>query len=145
MSFFMKFAAAVLAGTFVVSLSGAQLSLLPGMPTVSDVSNLYSDAGVGMLSSVVRNFPARVYVPNSKSDTVDIIDPKTYKIVDHFALPKKLDKRGKPIRLEPQHVVPSWDLRQLWVAEDLGDQLTEIDPATGKQGKTIPIDDPYNM
>jgi DNA-binding beta-propeller fold protein YncE len=79
-------------------------------------------------------------VPNSKSDTVDIIDPETYKIIGHFALPK----HGKGI-LEPQHVVPSWDLKKLWVAQDLGDQLTMIDPATAQEGPTVHVDDPYNM
>ena len=118
----------------------ASLDLLPGMPSVLDQSNLYSASGAGMFSSVVKNFPARVYVPNSKSDTVDIIDPATYKIIGHFALPKHT--KGL---LEPQHVVPSWDLKKLWVAQDLGDQLTMIDPATGQQGETIHVDDPYNM
>jgi len=117
----------------------SKLSVLPGMPPVLDLNNLYSAAGAGMMSPVVANFPSRVYVPNSKSDTVDVIDPSTFKIVGHFVLPKK----GK--LLEPQHVVPSWDLKRLWVAQDLGDQLTEIDPSTGKQGKTIHVDDPYNM
>jgi YVTN family beta-propeller protein len=79
-------------------------------------------------------------VPNSKSDTVDIIDPSTYKIIGHFALPKN----GKAT-LVPEHVVPSWDLKKLWVAQDEGDQLTLIDPATGKEGETIQVDDPYNM
>ncbi len=82
-----------------------------------------------------------MYVPNTKSDTVDVIDPKTYKVVNHFVLPK--GKRSG--RLEPQHVVPSWDMKKLWVAQDLGDQLTAIDPSTGKQGETIHVDDPYNM
>jgi YVTN family beta-propeller protein len=31
------------------------------------------------------------------------------------------------------------------VAQDLGDQLTKIDPSTGKPGETIHVDDPYNM
>jgi len=116
---------------------------LPGMPPVLDPNNLYSADGPGMLSPVVKSYPARVYVPNSKSDTVDIIDPATFKIIGHFALPKH---RGASSRLlEPQHVVPSWDLKQLWVAQDLGDQLTLIDPATGKEGETIAVDDPYNM
>jgi DNA-binding beta-propeller fold protein YncE len=146
MSFSLRFAVTAAAfGVLAATAAGAQLNLLPGMPPVPDVNNLYSEAGVGMISSGVKAFPSLVYVPNSKSDTVDVIDPKTYRIVDHFVLPKKTDKRGKPVRLEPQHVVPSWDLKQLWVAQDLGDQLTEIDPATGKMGKTIPIDDPYNM
>ncbi|MBV9762936.1 MAG: beta-propeller fold lactonase family protein [Acidobacteriaceae bacterium] len=113
---------------------------LPGMPRILDPQNVYSADGPGMLNAVVRSDPARVYVPNSKSDTVDVIDPATFKIVDHFALPKH--RKGL---LEPQHVVPSWDLRKLWVAQDLGDQLTMIDPATGKPGETVHVDDPYNM
>ncbi len=117
-----------------------KLNLLPGMPPVLDPNNLYSAAAPGMLSSTIKGFPSRIYVPNSKSDTVDIIDPATYKIVGHFALPK----HSKGL-LEPQHVVPSWDLKKLWVAQDLGDQLTMIDPATGKEGETIHVDDPYNM
>src|SRR5579875_998097 len=120
--------------------NSAGLNLLPGMPPVLDPNNLYSADAPGMISPVIKNFPTRVYVPNSKSDTVDIIDPNTYKIIGHFALPKHT--RGL---LEPPHVVPSWDLKQLWVAQDLGNQLTLIDPATGKEGKTIPVDDPYNM
>ena len=105
-----------------------------------DTANLYAADAPGMLSPTVKNYPSRIYVPNSKSDTVDVIDPATYKIIGHFSLPKH--SRGS---LEPQHVVPSWDLKKLWVAQDLGNQLTMIDPATGKQGETIPVDDPYNM
>ncbi|MDE2457237.1 MAG: YncE family protein, partial [Burkholderiales bacterium] len=48
-----------------------------------------------------------------------------------------------------QHIVPSWDLRTLWVtnnAEGKTDgSLTPIDPRTGKPGAPIPVDDPYNM
>jgi YVTN family beta-propeller protein len=117
-----------------------KLNLLPGMPAITDPANLYAADAPGMLSPTVKNYPSRIYVPNSKSDTVDIIDPATYKIIGHFALPK----HSKHL-LEPQHVVPSWDLKKLWVAQDLGDQLTMIDPATGKQGETIHVDDPYNM
>ena len=119
--------------------SGAP-SGLEGMPPVLNPNNIYSADGPGMLSETVKSFPYRVYVPNSKSDTVDIIDPKTFKIIGHFALPK----HGKGL-LEPQHVIPSWDLKRLWVAQDLGDQLTMIDPATGKEGETVHVDDPYNM
>jgi YVTN family beta-propeller protein len=121
------------------AMKASSLNILPGMPSVLDPANIYSADGPGMLSATAANFPTRVYVPNSKSDTVDIIDPNSYKIIGHFTLPKK------KALLEPQHVVPSWDLKKLWVAQDLGDQLTMIDPATGKQGPTIQIDDPYNM
>jgi DNA-binding beta-propeller fold protein YncE len=117
----------------------AGYDVLPGMPPVLDPNNIYSADAPGMLSPAVKNVPSRIYVPNSKSDTVDIIDPATYKIIGHFALPK----HGR--LMEPQHVVPSWDLKKLWVAQDLGDQLTLIDPLTGKEGETIHVDDPYNM
>ncbi|MBV9265458.1 MAG: YncE family protein, partial [Acidobacteriaceae bacterium] len=121
----------------------AQVNVLPGMSPVTDAHNIYADDGANMLSNAVKAFPALVYVPNSKSDSVDVIDPKTYKVCAHFKLPKTSPNRFG--RLEPQHVVPSWDLKTLWVAQDLGDQLTAIDPATGKQGRTIHVDDPYNM
>ena len=107
---------------------------LPGMPPVTDPSDIYAADHAGNLSPVVQNFPSRVYVPNSDSNTVDIIDPATFKIIKHFA-----------VGHQPQHVVPSWDLRHLWVLNDLGDSITEIDPMTGEKGKTIPVQDPYNM
>src|SRR4051812_12298235 len=68
---------------------------LPGMPPVLDPKNIYSEDTVGKLSPVVKDFPSRVYVPNSGSNTVDVIDPATFKIVDHFAVGK-----------QPQHVTP---------------------------------------
>jgi DNA-binding beta-propeller fold protein YncE len=53
------------------------------------------------------------------------------------------------VGVHPQHVVPSWDLRILWVANNAEGRtdgsLTPIDPVTGKPGKSIPVDDPYNM
>ena len=109
-------------------------NVLPGMPPVVDPNDIYSETRPGMFNPVVKNFPARIYVPNAGDNTVDVIDPATYKVIDHFAVGR-----------EPQHVVPSWDLKRLWVAEDLGDSLTMIDPATGKKGQTIHVDDPYNL
>src|SRR5271155_3222777 len=107
---------------------------LPGMPPVEDSSDIYAADHAGNLSPVVRDFPSRIYVPNSGSNPVDIIDPSTYKIIGHF-----------PVGKQPQHVVPSYDLKRLWVLNDLGDSVTEIDPATGHKGKTIGVTDPYNM
>lgn len=114
--------------------SGDGAGFLPGMPPVIDSNNIYSETRAGNLSPAVRAFPSRVYVPNSGSDTVDVIDPLTYRIVNHF-------KVGR----EPQHVTPSYDLKTLWVLNDLGDALTKIDPATGKKGETVSVKDPYNM
>ena len=107
---------------------------LPGMPPVIDPTNIYSEAAAGKLSPVMKDFPERVYVPNSGSNTVDVIDPKTYKIIDHFA-----------VGIQPQHVTPSYDFKSLWVLADLNGKLTHLDPATGTQGRTINIEDPYNM
>ena len=111
-----------------------ELNLLPGMPVVADPSDIYSQDRPGNLSPIVKDFPSLVYVPNSKSNSVDVIDPKTFKVINHFQ-----------VGTEPQHVVPSWDLKKLWVTQDLQDQLTLIDPSTGKKGQTVHVDDPYNM
>src|SRR5947209_18567841 len=82
---------AVLAGA--AASPGAQLNMLPGMPPVADIHNLYSADAAGHFSSAVAHFPSLVYVPNSKGDSVDIIDPKPFKIVNHLDLPKKRDRR----------------------------------------------------
>jgi YVTN family beta-propeller protein len=87
-----------------------------------------------MLSPTVRNDPSLVYVPNSKSNTVDVISQKTFKIIKQF-----------PVGSLPQHVVPSWDLRTLYVTNDTGNSLTPIDPRTARPGAPIPVLDPYNM
>src|SRR5262245_60578116 len=96
--------------------------------------NVYKAASSDGLSASVKEFPTRIYVPNSGDNTVDVIDPQTFKIIDHFSVGK-----------QPQHVVPSHDLKTLWVANDLDDSLTRIDPATGRKLETVKVEDPYNM
>ena len=111
---------------------------VPGMPPVIDPTNLYSEIGPDHLSPAVKNDPPRVYVPNRRSNTVSVIDQATLQVVDTF-------KVGR----NPQHVVPSWDLRTLWVANNAEGRtdgsLTPIDPATGKPGPSVAVDDPYNV
>jgi YVTN family beta-propeller protein len=107
---------------------------LPGMPPILDTNDIYAANRPGALSPVVRDFPARVYVPNSRSNSVTVIDPATYRVIDRFSVGRL-----------PQHVTPSYDLRTLWVLNDLGNSLTRIDPANGKPKETIPVTDPYNM
>jgi YVTN family beta-propeller protein len=41
--------------------------------------------------------------------------------------------------------VPSYDLKTLYASNDLANTLTPIDAATGKPGRAIAVDDPYNM
>jgi len=100
-------------------------------PTGGDV---YAATHGPDLSPAVVGITPRVYVPNSESNTVDVIDPKTYAIVDHFAVGRL-----------PQHITPSWDLKTLYVDNDEGNSLTPIDPATGKPGAPIAVEDPYNL
>ncbi|OIJ67919.1 YncE family protein [Streptomyces mangrovisoli] len=107
---------------------------LPGMPPVLDAHDVYAADRAGRLSPVVKDFPSRVYVPNTNSDTVSVIDPATYKVIETI-----------PVGHQPQHVVPSWDLKTLWVNDDLGNSLTPIDPRTGKAGKPVDVHDPYNL
>ena len=140
---------ALLLSAMIASPAGAQpgattaspasaVTTLPGMPSVVDPANLYSETSATHLSPAVRNALPRVYVPNVQSDDVYVIDPATLKVVNRFR-----------VGLNPQHVVPSWDLSTLWVANNAEGRsdgsLTPIDPATGKPGKPIPVDDPYNM
>jgi YVTN family beta-propeller protein len=96
--------------------------------------DIYAADRPNELSPVVRNFPSRVYVPNSESASVDVIDPATYKVVDHFNVGRL-----------PQHIVPSYDLKTLYVLDDQGYALTKINPATGKLEGTVSVDDPYNL
>ncbi|MEU9441728.1 hypothetical protein AB0D42_12600 [Streptomyces sp. NPDC048304] len=111
-----------------------QVDVLPGMPPVANPKDLYSADRPNRLSPVVKDFPSRVYVPNTNSNTVTVIDPKTYEVIDTIRVGR-----------QPQHVVPSWDLKTLWVNNDLGNSLTPIDPKTGKAGKPVAVHDPYNL
>jgi YVTN family beta-propeller protein len=116
----------------------APVVTVPGMPPVIDPTNLYSETRAGKLSPALVNDLPRVYVPNLQSNDVYEIYPATMKVVDRFK-----------VGINPQHVVPSWDMRTLWVANNAEGRrdgsLTPVDPVTGKPGKSIPVDDPYNV
>ncbi|MGZ5248955.1 MAG: YVTN family beta-propeller repeat protein [Caldimonas sp.] len=116
----------------------APIAMVPGMPGVADRDNLYSETRSGRFAAATSGALARVYVPNRAANTVSVIDPETLKVVDTFK-----------VGVNPQHIVPSWDLRTLWVANNAEGRhdgsLTPIDPATGKPGRSIVVDDPYNM
>jgi YVTN family beta-propeller protein len=114
--------------------ASAPAGLLPGMPPLLEPNDIYAADRPGKLSAVVKNDPPRIYVPNCKSNSVTVIDPKTYRVVDRF-------RTGR----QPQHVVPSYDLRTLWVLDDKGNSLIRIDPATAKPAGKIPVRDPYNL
>jgi DNA-binding beta-propeller fold protein YncE len=95
--------------------------------------NVY--AATRVMSPVAKRARSLIYVPESSSSYVDVIDPATYKVIDRFFTGG-----------HPQHVVPSWDLRTLYATNNTGNSLTPIDPNTGGvAGPNIPVEDPYNL
>ena len=141
-SSFLTFAAAALFALAHPSVAQAPatsgITTVPGMPPVLDATNLYSETRSSVMSKAVEGSLPRVYVPNRGENTVSVIDPATLKVVDKFK-----------VGINPQHVVPSWDMKTLWVANNAEGRtdgsLTPIDPKTGKAGRSVPVDDPYNM
>src|SRR5438093_11045719 len=130
---------ALVLGLSVVAVGGvAAVETVPGMPPVVDPTNLYSETTADKLSAAAAKALPRVYVPNLQSNDVTVIDPATLKVIDRF-----------PVGVNPQHVVPSWDLTTLWVTNNAEHRtdgtLTPIDPLTGKPGPPLAVDDPYNM
>lgn len=96
--------------------------------------DIYAHTHANMFSPVVRTALNRVYVPNSLDNTVSVIDPKTYQVIATF-----------PVGKIPQHVVPSYDLKTLWVANNRGNSLIPINPFTAQPGNKISVDNPYNL
>jgi YVTN family beta-propeller protein len=109
---------------------------LAGMPAPLDAHDVYAADRPGELSPTVVHDPAYVYVPDTISGDVYVIDQKSMRVIRTF-----------PGGNEPQHIVPSYDLKTLYVTADrpASGSLTPIDPRTGKPGRQIPVDDAYNM
>src|ERR1044071_653200 len=114
--------------TATAGTAAPQADDLAGMPPLVDRQDVYAGARPGHLSPNVKGFPDRVYVPNSVRDTVQVIAPHTFKVIDEF-----------PVGKQPQHVVPSYDLKTLWAVSDLGDNVTRIDPSTGHPNGTVKV------
>jgi YVTN family beta-propeller protein len=113
----------------------SRYSLQPGrVPPPLSREDVYAAGRPGGLSPAARRARALVYVPNSESDSVSVISQRTGRVIRTFRVGRL-----------PQHVTPSWDLRRLWVSENVGNRLTPIDPETGRPGRPIPVDDPYNL
>jgi YVTN family beta-propeller protein len=110
------------------------LALAYRVPPLVNRRNVYAADRAGDLAEVARRFRPLVYVPNSGSNTLTEIDPKTYRVVRTFAVGGL-----------PQHVVPSYNLRTLWVTNDMGNSLTPINPVNGRPGRPVHVADPYNM
>jgi YVTN family beta-propeller protein len=102
--------------------------------TTAPPVNIYSEIGADHLSPAIAGDAARVYVPNGRSDTVSVIDPATRTVIDTIAT-----------GVEPQHIVPSYDLKTLWELDNQGNQVVPITASTGERGAPIAVEDPYNL
>ncbi len=105
-----------------------------GLSATSALPAPYAHVRAGDVQGVARQAKPLVYVPDQRSGSVQVIDPRTYAVVDRFTVGRS-----------PEHVVPSHDLGTLWVNSDAGNSMTPIDPTTGKPGTTLPVADPYNL
>jgi YVTN family beta-propeller protein len=103
-------------------------------PLPSSGINVYANTMSGVVPCPLCLLPPRVYVPNSIAGTVDVIDPLTFTVIDHFA-----------VGSIPHHIAPAWDMSALYVDNEGSSNLTVIDPHTGRPSGTINIPFPYNL
>src|SRR5713101_5194514 len=103
-----------------------------GLPT--SPINVYANTMSGVVPCPLCEIPPRVYVPNSTAGTVDVIDPLTFKVIDHYA-----------VGSIPHHIAPAWDMSALYVDNEGSSYLTKIDIHTGRPAGTISIPFPYNL
>jgi YVTN family beta-propeller protein len=97
--------------------------------------NVYANTMSGVVPCPLCNLPPRVYVPNSGAGTVDVIDPLTFKVIDHYN-----------VGSIPHHIAPAWDMSALYVDNEASSRLTVLNVYTGKPtGQTISIPYPYNL
>ena len=73
--------------------------LLPGMPPPLDPHDVYAADRVGQGLARPRAAPGRASMSPTAANTVDVIDPRTYRVVGHFrtgALPQHVDALLRP-------------------------------------------------
>jgi len=76
--------------------------------------NVYAHTLPGEFSPAVRGIPERVYVPNSESGSVSVINPSTFRVIRTFAT-----------GYYDQHVTPGWSLRRLYV-DDTDEKALDV-------------------
>ena len=106
----------------------------PPSATTAKRVDVYAHTHPGDLSAGARADPRYVYVPNGISNTVTVIDQRSGRTIRSFAVGD-----------QPEHVVPSYDLKTLWVTSDVGNSLTPISARTGRPGRRVSVPDPYNL
>ncbi|MEU6038703.1 hypothetical protein ABZ801_25170 [Actinomadura sp. NPDC047616] len=90
-------------------------------------SDVYAATRPGMLSPATRALPPRLYVPNAATGTVDVLALPGGRLVGRIPVPG-----GRTAR-----VVPSWNLRWLWVVGR--DGLLPVSARSGRRGRVRPV------
>ena len=120
--------------------SGTQPGRLLPPPDVQPISlpaptfNVYANTLSGTVPCPLCELPPRVYVPNSMAGTVDVIDPLTFRVIDHYR-----------VGAIPHHIAPAWDMSALYVDNEGSSSLTVLDIHTGKPTGQVNIPFPYNL
>ena len=96
--------------------------------------NVYAATTSGKVQESLADVPERVYVPDVARNAIDVIDPATFQIVDHYEVGQL-----------PYHITPSWDMTELLVNNEQSGTFTVIDPRTGEPKDSVPVTYPYNF
>ena len=96
--------------------------------------NVYANTLSGTVPCPLCDLPPRVYVPNSTAGTVDVIDPVTFKVIDHYG-----------VGFIPHHIAPAWDMSALYVDNEGSSSLTVLDIHSGRPVGQVSIPFPYNL
>lgn len=102
--------------------------------TLGRAAPVYAWTRPGMLSPVVREVPARIWVPNAARRAVELVDPRTFQVVHRLRL-----------GIAPRQIVPSWDLKTLWVGDGAGGTLVPVDARTGRRGRAVAVTSPHDL
>ena len=96
--------------------------------------NVYAATMTSEVKDSLAGLPERVYVPNVMDNSIVVIDPATFEIVDSFAVEQL-----------PYHITPSWDMSELLVNNEQSSTFTVVDPKTGQPSGSISAPFPYNF
>ncbi|MBZ2187450.1 MAG: YncE family protein [Bryobacter sp.] len=113
-------------------------ALFAQMPPVLNPGNIYSETTAGKWKPGLEGQPSLIFIPHTRDNTVWVYDPGQKQFIEKLRV-------GRGRNVEPQHVVPSWDMKRIFATNDLNDTLAEIDPRTGKLLTIHHVADPYNM
>ncbi|MGI8909503.1 MAG: beta-propeller fold lactonase family protein [Rubrobacteraceae bacterium] len=96
--------------------------------------NVYAATMTSEVKESLAGLPELVYVPNVVENSITVIDPATFQVVDSYQVEQL-----------PYHITPSWDMSQLLVNNEESSTFTVIDPETGRPSDTVSAPFPYNF